>query len=499
MRIRDILLILASSTGLLLSACRPMNIPSTTATPLPVLREAVTSPPSPSRTSISTLLPISSPPTTATIINTATPNPSLIPTHTPSRPDILPAAQPAALPYFQPGDPIVLDEIHMVSTSEGWAISGPFVLATADGGHTWRQVTPPAALPEGTWKATSGPHVLETSDRGQTWQIASEPELSYYDQVTVYGAFLDGKSAWVILSAGRNIPMATRVWHTNDGGESWTPSQPLHHDVFADSHWVEFAVLDTNTLWLVVCGTWVAAGQAFEQQLFRSDNGGFTWVPQDSSVDDTTSGMDQADNPEKLVFVNRDHGWLIFQTLHAYFFEPPQYAVTQNGGFDWEIHTFPPPADAPDLFDQQFYCEPYQLNLLSSQSARLLVGCFCGEWQPETDCPMEPTSYLYASDNGGMTWEIHPLPEGVLISNISSTALTFFDADTGLLFSRRIYHTETGGQTWTHIKTVNWDGQFSFVDEQHGWAVARTDGEIALVSTMDGGYSWAEITPTIGE
>ena len=38
---------------------------------------------------------------------------------------------------FVSGDPVVLDEIHMLNQDEGWALSGPFVLATDDGGRTW--------------------------------------------------------------------------------------------------------------------------------------------------------------------------------------------------------------------------------------------------------------------------------------------------------------------------------------------------------------------------
>jgi hypothetical protein len=42
---------------------------------------------------------------------------------------------------------------------------------------------------------------------------------------------------------------------------------------------------------------------------------------------------------------------------------------------------------------------------------------------------------------------------------------------------------------------VNWDGQFSFVDDLHGWAVARNEQEIALVRTQNGGTSWSILKP----
>ncbi len=47
--------------------------------------------------------------------------------------------------------------------------------------------------------------------------------------------------------------------------------------------------------------------------------------------------------------------------------------------------------------------------------------------------------------------------------------------------------TVDGGATWSFVHAVTWDGQFSFVDDQHGWAVARNEQEIALVRTENGG------------
>jgi photosystem II stability/assembly factor-like uncharacterized protein len=58
-----------------------------------------------------------------------------------------------------------------------------------------------------------------------------------------------------------------------------------------------------------------------------------------------------------------------------------------------------------------------------------------------------------------------------------------------------MYRTDDGGETWEHVKTVFWDGQFSFVGSQYGWAVARSGEALALVKTVDGGSSWVELEP----
>ncbi len=110
---------------------------------------------SPSPTPASTLEPDA---TTAAPVETPVPaTEELLPTPTeltPEQemtPDSPPQAppQPAAQPHFKPGEKLTLDFIHMVSLDEGWALQGPYVLVTEDGGSTWREVSPPEPLPEG--------------------------------------------------------------------------------------------------------------------------------------------------------------------------------------------------------------------------------------------------------------------------------------------------------------------------------------------------------------
>jgi len=67
----------------------------------------------------------------------------------------------------------------------------------------------------------------------------------------------------------------------------------------------------------------------------------------------------------------------------------------------------------------------------------------------------------------------------------------------GWSVGRDLYLTLDGGFSWTKVKSVTWDGQFSFVSQALGWAVARSEEAIALVTTSDGGRSWTEIQPRI--
>ncbi len=104
------------------------------------------------------------------------------------------------------------------------------------------------------------------------------------------------------------------------------------------------------------------------------------------------------------------------------------------------------------------------------------------------DDPNTERSLLYRSADGGQTWDAWDFPGG---------SLFFLDESRGFALSREIFWTADGGITWEQEKTVSWDGQFSFVDADVGWAVARADDEIALVKTEDRGQTWRIIEPAL--
>jgi photosystem II stability/assembly factor-like uncharacterized protein len=119
----------------------------------------------------------------------------------------------------------------------------------------------------------------------------------------------------------------------------------------------------------------------------------------------------------------------------------------------------------------------------------MLVGCFDGY-----DPPHASSSYLYSSEDGGTTWTGTRLPEKVLASQ---DTLFVLDQDDLLLLGKDIYRSADGGQSWAFVKTVSWQGQFTFVDLQTGWAIARANDQAALVKTSNGGRTWIEVKPVI--
>jgi len=379
---------------------------------------------------------------------TQTPTPEALATAT-EEPTIWPTIepQPAAQAHIPSGNHIQLDEIRMLSQTEGWGTSGPYILITADGGKTWREV---------------GPGVPQVDK--------------------VYAAFLDMQTAWVVFSNAGNIGDKLLVYFTTDGGRTWTFNQgpPVYLNVNGDTTWAQFAVLDARNLWVLVRGVFVGAGTHFTHELFHSPDGGLTWTSLDGEISDDYTGM---------VFADASHGLRTLQTIGFYESGPPAFDVTADGGAVWEGRQLPPPPEAPDLFNQYPYCETYQPVLHSAQSIQMLMGCF-DYYSP----PKKFTSYLYSSPDGGTTWTTVHLPAKV---QASLDTLIYFDLNHALLLGRDIYQSADGGQTWSFVQTVNWDAQFTFVDPLHGWAVGGAPGEVALVNTINGGRNWALIDPRI--
>jgi photosystem II stability/assembly factor-like uncharacterized protein len=337
----------------------------------------------------------------------------------------------------------------MISRTEGWGLSGPYVLTTVDGGQTWREATPPQSSQPGTERHA-------------------------------YGAFPDAETAWIVFAEDGHILAEASVWNTTDGGRTWTPGAPLFHQAIGDSVWAEFAVLDARNVWVMMRGVYVGAGTHYNHELFQTTDGGLTWTSLDGEISNNYTGM---------VFADTAFGLRTLQTTGAYAASPPAYDVTADGGVTWEGRELPPPPEAPDLFQEYPYCETYQPVVLSIQAIRMLVGCF-----DYSDPPRESVSYFYSSQDGGANWMATGLPDGI---RAPMAQLIWFGLNNALLLGREMYLTTSDGQTWSFVKTVNWDGQFTFSDPQHGWAIARSDGEVALVHTIDWGATWSVIKPTI--
>ena len=207
-----------------------------------------------------------------------------------------------------------LDAVQFVSAGQGWAAGAGHVLATGDGGHTWTsQYTGSAQLDQVDF--TDAAHgwavgtnaLLRTTNGGATWTALSEPCGAAIDSVhfvtpSLGYAVADGAQVWMtggvpaavnggvlvettnggtdwtrVTSAPGQAQTACfsspsdgflgapgKVWHTTDGGKSWSLSfaEPAVSGSVHPSA-PDIAVLQCaggNAAWVMFLGSGAALG-----------------------------------------------------------------------------------------------------------------------------------------------------------------------------------------------------------------------------------------------
>ncbi len=381
----------------------------------------------------------------------ATPTP-VEPTSTP-----VPLPERPPLPRLTAGTAVTITEILMVDAQTGWAIGGlegdsDHVLRTVDGGESWQDLTPPEPAPD--------------------------PDMAPKIAIS---AFLDADNAWVIYSAApgveADLPML-RVWRTADGGQSWTPSVPLEtNDLISYRRPLRMTFADSQHGWMLLD---LGAGMMRQYvALYRTADGGQTW---EQLVDPMDEEPIQLCPKTGLTFADGSLGWLT-RDCHGFMQDFP-FERTENGGADW-LSSNLPILDAEQVDQGISLCYPHSPRWFTPPDG--VIGVTCIRFEGDSPEPIL-AGYTYRTNDAGETWSILRAPPGDFL---------WLDPERGWSLSRTISWTEDGGETWRAIKNVAWDGQFSFVDAQNGWAVARNEDEIALVRTEDGARTWSILEPVI--
>ncbi len=426
-------LLFISLTALSLAACVSTVTPSSPGG-IPTSPPATQVPPPTSTNPPPTATPTSMPPT---------PTATIPPTNT--------------IPHYPTGQEFTVTFIDMIDAKTGWSIGslgaqvGDHVLFTSDGGTTWKDVTPPETQPvSDTLKAS-------------------------------VGFFQDARTAWVTYFNGPGYPVISNpvVWHTTDGGASWTASQPL--DVTGLSEiYVPSALqfVGGQDGWLLVH---VGVGMNHDYVvLYRSADGGATWS---RIIDPYTDGGIQSCSKTSMVFTDATHGWLTGD-CHGVKAGVLLFSTT-DAGSTWQAVNLPDPAGSPNLYeDMNNACGSYNPYFFGNDLGHLSVTCI----NYSTQQPVN-SYFIYTTQDGGSTWAGSAYP---------GASLYFFSADTGWALSNKIQQTTDGGKTWKPIADVTWSAQMDFVSEQIGWAVASTTNQVALVRTDNAGARWSVLIPSVG-
>jgi photosystem II stability/assembly factor-like uncharacterized protein len=363
------------------------------------------------------------------------------------------------IPRLASGTQLTLSTIHMVSLTNGWAIStastepNTHILHTTDGGLTWKDFTPPEPLDAN----------------------GSKQAIAY---------FADDNNLWVsyamVQSTLINNPnMTTVVWASHDGGKTWIASAPLQTvsgpEFFTPGN-IVFADLQHG--WLLVH---VGVGMSHDYSFFYSTvDGGNTWT----RIADPTvaSTFPQVCCKADLTFNGPFGLWLIGNTngvVPGIFF----YHST-DGGQTWALVNLPAPAAYPNIYNSSDYaCGTYQVQFVDGKNGFLGSVCFA-------QIKAAHLGWLYVTHDGGQTWTPQPVPQ-------PQGLFQFLSPSQGWYVGDKVYQTTNGGLQWTPGATITWSGVPDFVDANNGWLVAYKEDAIALVHSTDGGGTWAIISPVV--
>jgi photosystem II stability/assembly factor-like uncharacterized protein len=361
----------------------------------------------------------------------------------------------------------------MINAYEGWAVGG---------GPDWREWIRPHVLNRGG--DPQGDHILATRDGGITWQDVTPPELMPGLQGPVkeaFGEFLDEDNAWVTYyHTDFSPPDPAIVWRTADGGRSWESSSriPLS-EVTANYRPTYWASSNGGRYGWLYAESGIGLGNEYFA-LYSTSDSGSSWV---LMSDPSIGGIEQGCYKTGMDFIASSIGWITPYCNAA--IGGAAFYRTEDGAATWEHRDLPNPDQEPDFFEGAF-CRVHSPSLFSELEGALVVEC---------EKPNSGTSrYLYLTIDDGETWQTSPVPVGEIL---------FLDRSHAWVLGQNLYKTENGGQSWTWVKFVNWRGQFSFVNQLLGWAVARSwaeesyEVEIALVRTSDGAETWSELKPVV--
>lgn len=406
-----------------------------------------------------------------TAIELASPVPSLAPpstplsdptpSETPREPQVPRPTLEALLPLdvIPVGSGLQLERIHMLTSSAGWAIGGVpgsarRVLRTNDGGQTWRDVSPS----------------VPASRKSVALELVAD--------------FVDLERAWIVrylpLTAS-GLPSPTPellvVWRTSDGGASWEPSQPLELEFIAGGGGKPYLVIEPEIGGWLLARAGGAGMHQYPVSLVRASAEDWQWELIHDPFTEQGSGL-MGCHKSGMTFNNAGVGILTIDSCPV---TGPEIRRTFDGGETWEIVT-PPLPQGEAIEEEGGLCEPHSPAFLESEE--LVIAVQCRVFHEET----QVSNFLYRSMDNGDSWQIDEYPGGSPI---------FMTERVTWALSREIWRSLDAGDQWELRKTVFWDGQFSFLSEDLGWAVASEGEEVALVRSKDGGETWALLDPVI--
>ena len=347
---------------------------------------------------------------------------------------------------------VELQQMHMVTTSVGWAIAGRRVLRTTDGGQNWRAIL---TISVGPSHAIGGLAL----------------------------ATLGLSNVWVATPDGGQH---CAVFRSSDAGAHWHLFfRTIVSQACGTGAVSSFQFVSRSRGWLMA--TCCAAAGHIGHILFRTVDGGAHWKVVESNLPrrQTRNNIPDCDFEATVTFRSSVDGWATGQCGPA-----PQVESlyrTSNGGRTWRHQHFPAPAGWHIC--SSLTCTGYVATYPPAFSG--LAGSLAVSLAPK------PALVLYSSLNGGATWRpgiplrVHTSPAGTgpmpVMASLNSRTVW-------ALMNSRLYMTSDTGRHWTVMANQPGLGaspMLQFVTSRAGFALSPGKNFVRI--TTDAGHSWHKV------
>jgi photosystem II stability/assembly factor-like uncharacterized protein len=363
----------------------------------------------------------------ATVVNTEIP-PTPFP-DTPAPPAI--DAQAVETPAFV--------DVQFMNELDGWGVTETYIVRTNDGGITWYNVTPPD---------------LE--------------EIGF----TVATFILDKDHAWVQKPDFNNFPNNGLLYHTADGGLTWTISSTP----FSGG---DLSFLDANNGWMLA-DLGVGAGSN-AVAVFQTNDGGATWTQtytNDPNNPEASGSLPLGGLKSDLVPVSMQTAWVggvVYSPGTVYLYR------TDDGGATWTPVNLEIPEGAEEF---ELGIDRDQMRFVSATDGFLIVRMSGDSTQ----------TAVYVTEDGGETWTLTPtlIPEAGQSGILSAEEVVIYNGE-------QFYVTRDAARTWATVSPdIVFGDSFAlmdFVNPNSGWIVSIADDHHSLYRTHDGGATWLPVIP----
>ncbi len=300
----------------------------------------------------------------------------------------------------------------------------------------------------------------------QTPLVASLPRLQRIHMMSL-------QSGWAQSS--------TYLYHTQDGGKSWTRVQvlPLPSQRLMPAQW---AFVDPTQAVMVYSRP---NGTIVQKETFNS---GRSWIRR--TIASPFGHFGGSPVPTQITFLTPQHGWLLLAPIQGMNSATGALLNTTNGGASWTVEVKNPTTNSSP-----------PLGRAAVQFSSLTEG-----WLVASATSTTPAT-LYRTTDAGVQWQseaswIRPDQNSPLIPPIQQRSQvllpSILTSRVGIVKGMTLWRSDTAGATWTRTPNLqpvlpavlnnedHWVHP-DFVSLTTGWAA----GPHGLLYTTDGGRNWA--------